>query len=127
MHALNRKIGTGRAGEFYTAFKLQQSGIDICHVAQSFDLLCTFPSGLMVALEVKTSERPGDRAVFNVKNATTEWIALVWLPAPGMIVCRRSELSDVTARVDIAKFTPDEESSSIRRFVREQNDTGMAR
>lgn len=111
---------TGRIGEYYAAFRLQQAGIDVSHVAQSFDLLCTMPNGKLVALEVKSANMAlkGRRSArFYMKNVTADWVAVVWLPAERMIVVPRVNINEQLMTVRADRFTPEVEADSLSAFI----------
>jgi len=50
-------IGTGRAGEFLAASKIEAAGLETSHTNASCDLHVTLPSGRVLRVEVKTSSK----------------------------------------------------------------------
>lgn len=118
--AYRSKTCTGRAGEFFAAYKLQLAGLETAHVDTSCDLHVTLPSRLLLRLEVKTAQattRHGSYKFYK-GGSNSDYYAMVALPEKLMRVFHVSELTTkgmTTLRPE--SFTQQAEDDDMARLM----------
>lgn len=118
--SLSSASSIGRAGEFFAAYKLQLTGLEVSHVNGSCDLHVTLPSHLLLRLEVKTARAVTNFGSYKFRKggSNSDYYAMVGLPEKLMRVFHVSELRTknmTTLRPE--SFTQQAEDDDISRLM----------
>lgn len=119
---------TGRAGEFFVAYKLQLANITVFHVdIDKTDLICQMPCGALTKVQVKYChhvERGKNTYRFVNKNSYADdlWVCCVAGDVERLLMLSPEETQNRrtksgTFRINKTRFTKDNEASTIDAFL----------
>lgn len=86
---------TGRAGEFFAAYKLQRAGFEVHHIDGSSDLIVMHEDGRVMRCEVKSATKPPtsrSKLRFNVGKSDADFFFFVHLKANYIRIVAKADL-----------------------------------